>query len=136
MIKCEQVFLKEKPDWLIVVGDVNSTMACALVASKLGVRTAHVEAGLRSFDRSMPEEINRLVTDAVADLLLTPSVDADENLLREGVSAGKIKRVGNIMIDTLVTNLERARQGRPYDRLGCGREGICLCDSSSAVQRG
>jgi UDP-N-acetylglucosamine 2-epimerase (non-hydrolysing) len=96
------------PDWLVVVGDVNSTMACTLVASKLGVKVAHIEAGLRSGDRTMPEEINRLVTDAIADLLLTPSEDANENLRREGVADSKIKLVGNIMIDSLVANLPKA----------------------------
>jgi UDP-N-acetylglucosamine 2-epimerase (non-hydrolysing) len=105
----EPVLLEVKPDWAVVVGDVNSTMAATLVAAKLGFKTAHVEAGLRSFDRSMPEEINRLVTDALADLLLTHSPEADENLLREGVSPEKIARVGNIMIDSLVLNLERAK---------------------------
>ena len=98
------------PDWLIVVGDVNSTMACTLVASKLGVKVAHVEAGLRSFDRTMPEEVNRLVTDALADLLLTPSEDASENLRREGVPDHKVRLVGNVMIDALVANLPQARQ--------------------------
>ena len=109
MVRFEKVCLQEKPDWVIVVGDVNSTMACTLVAAKLAIKVAHIEAGLRSFDRSMPEEINRLVTDALADLLFTPSEDADQNLLREGVSEDKIKRVGNIMIDTLMINLEKAR---------------------------
>jgi UDP-N-acetylglucosamine 2-epimerase (non-hydrolysing) len=93
-------------------------MACTLVASKLGIKVAHVEAGLRSFDRTMPEEINRLVTDALADLLLTPSVDADRNLLGEGVSKDKIERVGNIMIDTLILNLEKARAFKPYCQYG------------------
>src|SRR5439155_11095539 len=93
--------------WVIVVGDVNSTMACTLVASKLGAKVAHVEAGLRSFDRTMPEEINRIVTDSIADLLLTPSADANENLRREGIPAEKIKLVGNIMIDAVVQNLEK-----------------------------
>ena len=78
---CEQ----EKPDWVVVVGDVNSTMACTLVCAKMGIKVAHVEAGLRSFDRTMPEEVNRIVTDSLADLLLTPSPDADENLKREGI---------------------------------------------------
>ena len=105
----EEVCLAEKPDWVVVVGDVNSTMACTLVAAKLGIKVAHVEAGLRSFDRSMPEEINRLVTDALADLLLTPSPDADENLIREGIPREKIRRVGNVMIDTLIDNLDQAR---------------------------
>ena len=105
LVRFEKVCLQEKPDWVIVVGDVNSTMACTLVSSKLAIKVAHIEAGLRSFDRTMPEEINRLVTDALADLLLTPSEDADQNLLREGVAEKKIKRVGNIMIDTLMVNL-------------------------------
>jgi UDP-N-acetylglucosamine 2-epimerase (non-hydrolysing) len=118
MSRFEKICLQEKPDWVIVVGDVNSTMACTLVASKLGIKVAHVEAGLRSFDRSMPEEINRLVTDALADLLLTPSRDADKNLLREGVNKDKIKLVGNIMIDTLMTNVEKARQLKPLGNFG------------------
>ena len=84
MLRFEPVCERERPDWVVVVGDVNSTMACTLVATKLGIKVAHVEAGLRSFDRTMPEEINRIVTDALADLLLTPSPDADENLKREG----------------------------------------------------
>lgn len=110
MLRFEKVCLQEKPDWVIVVGDVNSTMACTIVASKLGIKVAHVEAGLRSFDRAMPEEINRLVTDTLSDLLLTPSKDADRNLLREGISKDKIKFVGNIMIDTLLGNVKKARQ--------------------------
>ena len=110
MTRFEPVCERERPDWVLVVGDVNSTMACALVASKMGIRVAHVEAGLRSFDRSMPEEINRLVTDSIADLLLTPSEDANENLLREGVPASRICLVGNIMIDSLLANLEKVGQ--------------------------
>jgi UDP-N-acetylglucosamine 2-epimerase (non-hydrolysing) len=110
MTSFENVCEQEKPDWVLVVGDVNSTMACTLVSAKLGIRVGHVEAGLRSFDRAMPEEINRLVTDALADLLLTPSEDADENLRREGVLDKKIVCVGNIMIDSLVANLPQARQ--------------------------
>ncbi len=109
MLAFEKVLIEERPDWVVVVGDVNSTIACALVASKLGVRVAHVEAGLRSFDRSMPEEINRLLTDQLADLLLTPSPDGDANLLREGITRDRIVRVGNVMIDTLFGQLERAR---------------------------
>lgn len=104
--------------WLVVVGDVNSTMACTLVASKLGIRVAHVEAGLRSFDRTMPEEVNRLVTDALADLLLTPSDDASQNLRNEGVPESKIRLVGNIMIDALVCNLELSRKSNVLERLG------------------
>ena len=117
MLKFEPVLLAEKPDWVVVVGDVNSTVACTLVASKLGIKVAHVEAGLRSFDRAMPEEINRLVTDCLADLLLTPSEDANENLRREGVPEHKIKLVGNIMIDSLVDNLPKARASTILQRL-------------------
>ncbi len=109
MLGFEPVCLQERPDWVVVVGDVNSSVACTLVAAKLGIKVAHVEAGLRSLDRTMPEEINRLVTDATADLLLTPSADADANLLREGVPASKIKLVGNVMIDALLANLDKAR---------------------------
>lgn len=109
MLRFEPVCVREKPDWIVVVGDVNSTVACTLVASKLGIKVGHVEAGLRSFDRTMPEEINRLVTDSLADLLLTPSQDANENLQREGVADTKIKLVGNIMIDALLSNLTKAR---------------------------
>ena len=114
MKRFENVCLMEKPDWVVVVGDVNSTMACTLVAAKLCIRTAHVEAGLRSFDRTMPEEINRIVTDALADLLLTPSQDADQNLLTEGIAQEKIIFVGNIMIDTLVVNLKKAKAKNTY----------------------
>src|SRR5436190_12841921 len=117
MIAFEQVLLKHPPDWVVVVGDVNSTVAAAMVAAKLLVRIAHVEAGLRSRDRTMPEEINRVVTDALADLLLTPSLDANENLHREGVSPDKIRFVGNVMIDSLYRNLERARSSLILDRL-------------------
>jgi UDP-N-acetylglucosamine 2-epimerase (non-hydrolysing) len=101
MVAYEGACSESRPDWVVVVGDVNSTLACALTASKLGIRVAHLEAGLRSGDRTMPEEINRLLTDALADVLWTPSADADENLLREGIAREKISRVGNIMIDSL-----------------------------------
>ncbi|MBL8148812.1 MAG: UDP-N-acetylglucosamine 2-epimerase (non-hydrolyzing) [Blastocatellia bacterium] len=110
MLAFEPLVLEKKPDWVLVVGDVNSTLACTLVCSKLGIKVCHVEAGLRSFDRAMPEEINRIVTDALADLLLTPSSDADENLLKEGVAAQKIKLVGNVMIDTLYKQLPKAKK--------------------------
>jgi UDP-N-acetylglucosamine 2-epimerase (non-hydrolysing) len=114
----EKVCEQENPDWVVVVGDVNSTMACTLVCAKLGIRVAHVEAGLRSLDRTMPEEVNRLVTDALADLLLTPSQDADENLRREGVPDQRIVCVGNIMIDSLVANLPKARQSAALEKNG------------------
>ena len=106
--KFEPVLLEEKPDWVLVVGDVNSTLACALCCAKLNIKVAHVEAGLRSRDRTMPEEINRLLTDQLADLLLTPSVDADENLLAEGIPRARIRFVGNVMIDSLFSQLQRA----------------------------
>ena len=117
MTRFEEVCRREKPDWVVVVGDVNSTMACTLVCSKMGIKVAHVEAGLRSFDRTMPEEINRIVTDALAELLLTPSSEADTNLLREGVATSKIACVGNIMIDTLIENLPQSRQRTLLGRL-------------------
>src|SRR5689334_13164500 len=117
MMAFEQVILDERPDWVVVVGDVNSTMATTLVAAKLNVRVAHIEAGLRSRDRGMPEEINRLVTDALADLLLTPSRDADDNLRGEGIAPEKIRFVGNVMIDTLFRSLERAKQSTILTRL-------------------
>lgn len=103
----EKVCLAEKPDLVVVVGDVNSTAACTLVASKLHIKTAHYEAGLRSRDRGMPEEINRLVTDAISEIFYTTSVDADENLLNEGIDKSQIHMVGNLMIDSLKYNLER-----------------------------
>ena len=110
MMAFEPVVHEVQPDWVVVVGDVNSTLAATLVCSKLGIPVAHVEAGLRSFDQRMPEEINRIVTDRLADLLFTPSVDGDENLLKEGVPLEKIHRVGNVMIDTLVRLLPQAEQ--------------------------
>jgi UDP-N-acetylglucosamine 2-epimerase (non-hydrolysing) len=100
MIAYEKVAMREKPDWIVVVGDVNSTAACAMVGTKLWIPVVHLEAGLRSGDRRMPEEINRLVTDAICDVYWTPSPDADEHLAREGVPEAKIDRVGNIMIDS------------------------------------
>jgi len=124
MLAFEPVCLREKPDWVVVVGDVNSTAACSLVAAKLAIRIAHVEAGLRSFDRGMPEEINRLVTDALADLLFTPSADANENLRREGIPASKIRFVGNIMIDALVANLEKAERSKLPSQLGLKPRGF------------
>lgn len=120
MTRFEPVITEHKPDWVFVPGDVNSTIACALVATKLGVKVAHVEAGLRSRDRTMPEEINRILTDQISDLLFTPSRDGDENLLREGIDGSKIKFVGNVMIDTLVRLLPEAKKRWPglQERLG------------------
>ncbi len=105
----EKVCVQEQPDFVLVVGDVNSTAACTLVASKLGIKTIHYEAGLRSNDRTMPEEINRLVTDAICDIFVTTSVDADENLLKENIPSEKIYMLGNLMIDSLVAQLPKAR---------------------------
>ena len=119
MARLEPVLLDLKPDVVLVYGDVNSTAAAALVAAKLLIPLAHVEAGLRSFDRTMPEEVNRIVTDALADWLFTPSADANENLAREGVPSGKIHFVGNVMIDTLVRFLPKAeppKEWRGLDR--------------------
>jgi UDP-N-acetylglucosamine 2-epimerase (non-hydrolysing) len=117
MIGFEDACLQERPDLVVVVGDVNSTMAASLVAAKLQIPIAHLEAGLRSFDHTMPEEINRIVTDRLADLLLTPSADGDENLLKEGVPKEKIHLVGNIMIDTLMRHLPMATLARIADRV-------------------
>ena len=118
MERYEEYVLKDKPDLVFVAGDVNSTLACALVAVKLHIPVAHVEAGLRSFDRKMPEEINRLLTDQIADYLLTPSPDANKNLLKEGISPDKIYFVGNIMIDSLVKHKEIAHNSKILQTLG------------------
>jgi UDP-N-acetylglucosamine 2-epimerase (non-hydrolysing) len=112
MEELEKVVLERRPDLVMVYGDVNSTVAAALVCAKLGTRIGHVEAGLRSFDRTMPEEINRLLTDRVSDLLFTPSDDGDENLFREGVGTDRIHCVGNVMIDTLARLLPLTDNGR------------------------
>jgi UDP-N-acetylglucosamine 2-epimerase (non-hydrolysing) len=117
MVAYEELCQSKPPDWTVVVGDVNSTMACTLAAKKLNLKVAHLEAGLRSGDRTMPEEINRVVTDALADLLWTPSPDGDENLRREGV-IGKVERVGNIMIDCLVMLRSKIDQAATAHRLG------------------
>jgi len=118
MIRLEPVVLDREPDLVLVYGDVNSTVAAALVCSKLGIQVGHVEAGLRSFDRTMPEETNRLLTDQVADLLFTPSEDGNENLECEGVSSEKVHFVGNAMIDTLKRLLPVAKKRSPLKELG------------------
>lgn len=118
MVKLEKVLSEVKPDLIIVVGDVNSTMAAAITASKLVIPVAHVEAGLRSFDRTMPEEINRVVTDSISDYLFAPSPDAVENLKNEGHSSNKIFFVGNIMIDTLFKQKKKAAGSSILKRLG------------------
>jgi UDP-N-acetylglucosamine 2-epimerase (non-hydrolysing) len=126
MERIEPVLVAERPDWLVVYGDVNSTAAAALVAAKLGIRIAHVEAGLRSFDRTMPEEINRLVTDRLADLLLTPSRDADVQLHREGEPDSEIVFVGNVMIDTLCYSLQEARKTGFRKSIGVGADAVAV----------
>jgi UDP-N-acetylglucosamine 2-epimerase (non-hydrolysing) len=113
MVGLEPVIIENKPDLVLVYGDVNSTVAAALVCSKLLVPIGHVEAGLRSFDRTMPEEINRILTDRVADYLFTPSIDGNENLVHEGVAEEKIHLVGNVMIDTLIRLLPHAGNDTP-----------------------
>ena len=118
MRRFEPVVLEDKPDAVLVVGDVNSTMACALVAKKLQIPVVHVEAGLRSYDRNMPEEINRVVTDAIADLFLVTEESAVRNLLSEGTPPGHIHLVGNLMIDSLHAQVERSRQSDILPRLG------------------
>jgi len=118
MVSYEKALSLHQPDLVVVVGDVNSTMAAALVASKLGIRIAHLEAGLRSFDRTMPEEINRLVTDALADILWSPSRDAVDNLAREGIPRNKIHLVGNIMIDSLEMLREKIESEKAYLAFG------------------
>ncbi|PDW02021.1 non-hydrolyzing UDP-N-acetylglucosamine 2-epimerase [Candidatus Viridilinea mediisalina] len=136
MLRFEETVLAMHPDLVLVYGDVNSTVAASLVCAKLGIRVGHVEAGLRSFDRTMPEEINRLVTDQIADLLFTPSADGDRNLLREGVDPAKIHLVGNVMIDTLVRLLPQAEAGWPAlrARLGLGtRYGLVTLHRPSNV---
>lgn len=118
MLEFEKVLQQRKPDMVIVVGDVNSTIACALVAAKMGVRVSHVEAGLRSFDRTMPEELNRILTDAISDHLFTTEASARENLRREGIPDDKVHFVGNVMIDTLIHCLERINGAAlPYEGL-------------------
>jgi UDP-N-acetylglucosamine 2-epimerase (non-hydrolysing) len=126
MVRLEKLVEKERPDTVVVVGDVNSTVAAALVAAKAGIPLAHVEAGLRSFDLSMPEEINRLVTDRLSALLFTPSRDADENLRREGVPIDRIHRVGNVMIDTLLRHRPVAPWERLRDSIGFAARGYAV----------
>ncbi len=135
MVAYEKVCMQHRPDFIVVVGDVNSTMACALVGAKMCIPVAHLEAGLRSGDRRMPEEINRVVTDAVADLLWTPSSDADDNLRREGVPAARIEQVGNIMIDSFEMLRERIQAQNTPGRLipGWSKYGVVTLHRPSNV---
>jgi UDP-N-acetylglucosamine 2-epimerase (non-hydrolysing) len=123
MKRFEPVVLNFKPDYVLVVGDVNSTIACGLVAVKLGVKLIHVEAGLRSFDWSMPEEINRILTDRISDLLFVTEQSGLDNLAKEGIDSNKVHFVGNVMIDTLIANRERAKKSDILSRLGLAEKG-------------
>jgi UDP-N-acetylglucosamine 2-epimerase (non-hydrolysing) len=135
LVGFERVCLDEKPDLVVVAGDVNSTLACALDCAKLCIPCAHVEAGLRSFDMEMPEEVNRIVTDRLCEILFTPSPDADENLRQEGTDPSRIFRVGNVMIDTLLVHLPKARAAGPQARMGIepGRYGVLTLHRPSNV---
>jgi UDP-N-acetylglucosamine 2-epimerase (non-hydrolysing) len=126
MIEIEKVLIKENPDLVIVVGDVNSTLAGALSAVKLHIPVSHAEAGLRSYDRYMPEEINRLLTDHISDYLFTTSEYDDDNLRKEGISDGKVFRVGNVMADSLLFNIEMAKRSTILSRLGLKEQGYAL----------
>ena len=126
MIAYEKVCQKARPDWIVVVGDVNSTAACALVGAKLCIPVAHLEAGLRSRDRTMPEEINRIVTDSISNLLWTPSPDGDDNLRAEGVPAERIERVGNIMIDSYELLRQRIEAQSARDKFGLKPQGYAV----------
>ena len=136
MIAYEKICMEERPSWIIVVGDVNSTIACALVGAKLGIPVAHLEAGLRSGDRTMPEEINRLATDAIADLLWTPSPDADENLRREG-AGDRMERVGNIMMDSYELLRDRIESAETWRGFGVepGNFGVVTLHRPSNVDQ-
>jgi UDP-N-acetylglucosamine 2-epimerase (non-hydrolysing) len=127
MVELEKVFLEHQPDLVSVVGDVNSTIAAALVTSKLAIPLAHVEAGLRSFVQHQPEEVNRVVTDRLSDLLLTPSRDADANLLKEGADPARIHFVGNVMIDSLIASKEKAERLSTLKDLGLTERAYAVC---------
>ena len=126
MVGIEKLLIRDPHDLVLTVGDVNSTMAAAIAAAKLQIKVAHVEAGLRSGDRSMPEEINRLLTDSISDLLFTPSRDGDENLLREGVAKEKIHFVGNVMIDTLLRCRDLAERSTVFADLAVKKKAYAL----------
>jgi UDP-N-acetylglucosamine 2-epimerase (non-hydrolysing) len=126
MVAYEQICMEAAPDLTVVIGDVNSTIACALAAKKLGIKVAHLEAGLRSRDWSMPEEINRIVTDSISDILWTPSPDADENLRNEGVAEDRIRRVGNIMIDSYEMMRPGIEAAQTRDRFALPAQGYCV----------
>jgi UDP-N-acetylglucosamine 2-epimerase (non-hydrolysing) len=127
MLELEKVFLSQKPDLVSVVGDVNSTLSAALVAVKMHIPIAHVEAGLRTFDNRMPEEVNRILTDRISDLLLTPSADADANLIREGLEPSRIRLVGNVMIDSLLGARDKALKLSTLKDLGLSPRAYAVC---------
>jgi UDP-N-acetylglucosamine 2-epimerase (non-hydrolysing) len=137
MIAYEKICQEHRPDWIIVVGDVNPTAACAMVGAKLWIPVVHLEAGLRSGDRRMPEEINRLVTDAIADVLWTPSADADQNLIAEGVDESRIDLIGNIMIDSFEMLRERIGASTTHEDLGLvdGKFGLVTLHRPSNVDQ-
>lgn len=122
----EPVVLDFKPDYVLVVGDVNSTIACGLVAVKLGVKLIHVEAGLRSFDRTMPEEINRILTDCISDILFVTEQAGIDNLKNEGINSSKVHLVGNVMIDTLLANKEKAEKSDILEKIGLTKKGFAV----------
>lgn len=126
MIKFEPILKKENPNLVVVVGDVNSTLAASLTAKKMHYKIAHIESGLRSFDQSMPEEVNRIITDHLSDYLFTTEIDAEINLVREGISKNKIFHVGNIMIDTLLANLNKAKKLNVYSQHGLSKKKYAL----------
>ena len=126
MKRFEPVVLDFKPDYVLVVGDVNSTIACGLVAVKLGVKLIHVEAGLRSFDRTMPEEINRILTDTISDLLFVTEQAGIDNLKNEGINSSKVHLVGNVMIDTLLANREKAEKSDILEKMGLTKKGFAV----------
>ena len=136
MRKFGELVQQDRPDMVVVAGDVNSTIACALVAAKERIPVAHLEAGLRSFDRSMPEEINRILTDAVADLLFTTEESANRNLANEGIDSGKVFFVGNLMIDSLVSALKVARQSCLRSELGLEWKTLRRAYAASSFERG
>lgn len=126
MVAYEKILMDSPPDWIVVIGDVNSTIACSLAAKKLCLRVAHLEAGLRSGDREMPEEINRIVTDSISDVLWTPSIDGDENLAREGVPKERISFVGNIMIDSYELMRSQIEKAGTREELGLSPQGYAV----------
>lgn len=126
MIAYETIALEQRPNWLVVVGDVNSTLACALVGAKLGIPTVHLEAGLRSRDRAMPEELNRLATDVLCDVLWTPSPDGDANLIAEGIPSARITRVGNIMLDSFEMTRPKIEAASTQEELGLVGQDFCV----------